>query len=247
MTKQSIFVCALVIIVSLCSSQVTTVVEAAQIWNWDSGTTEGWTDATGGTIVSVELGRNSTFGLGAQQPDPYVGALFPKVKIEGQSMDPGILVGGQFGEYLPMSGEIYVDVDREMSTQHNNYLDIWIYGDNNKARFHTYPSENMGSIEDLGDGWFRHHLSNRGHWVRNIAGPGGPDPVDMIIMAWNWNYNAAENPVRFDNLTFIPIPEPTSLLLLGLGVPILSGLRSKSLLKQLPRHGLAGSLSIRRF
>lgn len=205
MKNQSLLVLAMAIFVPMCSSQAMAAVNAAHVWTWDSGTTEGWTDATGGTIVSVVIGRSGTSGLGAEQPTPYIGALYPKVKIEGQSIDPGALVGDQFGDYLVMTGEIYVDVNRQMNTGHGDYLYIWIYGENSKARFNTYPYKNMGSIEDLGDGWFRHHLSNRGHWVRNLGGgPGGPDPIGMISMAWNWNYNATGNTVKFDNLTIIP-------------------------------------------
>jgi hypothetical protein len=190
-------------------------IEANYNWNWDSGTTEGWMDASAGTIVSIEDGRNGTFGLGVQQPTPYVGAVYPRVKIEDQFIDPGSLVGSQQGEYLAMTGEIYVDVNREMSASHGNYVDLWIYGENSKARFVCYPEEGDGRIEDIGNGWFRHYLENRLHTAIDPTS----ERIGSIYLNWNWNYNATSDPVVFDNFTIVP--EPISLLLFGLGGLIL--------------------------
>lgn len=173
-------------------------------WNWNSGTTEGWIGGIDGTVVTVEAGRNGTFGLGAQ-------GYTPTVKLEGISIDPGLLVGGQFGENLSMTGEIYVDVDREMC---GDYLDLWIWGENTCGRFYTYPADGMGSIEDLGDGWYRHHLVNLRHYERIPDGP-WEDPANLIYMTWNWSDNAEDSPVIYDNLTIIP--EPATLVLFGLG------------------------------
>jgi len=185
----------------------TEMADAAFVWDWDSGTTEGWVDASGGTIVTIEPGRFGTFGLGAREP--LFGA--PGVKIEGQTIDPSIFVGGQFGEYLPMTEEIYVDIDRKISPNHGDYVDLWIYGNNSYGRFVCYPYDNYGNVEELVDEWFRHHFANRWHYeyVEESYEAG------TIFLVWNWNYNATERPVVFDNLTIVP--EPATFLLLGLG------------------------------
>ena len=194
-------------------------VEADYTWNWDSGTTEGWIDGSGGTIVSVETGRNGTFGLGAQQPTPYVGAVFPIVKVEEQFIDPGPLVGGQLGVNLVMTGEIYMDINREMSATGPNYVDLIIWGRNTYGRFICYPGSGFGRVEDIGDGWFRHYFGNRGHEEYSGVEPGQLEKIGSIYLDWNWNYNATYDPVVFDNLTIIP--EPCTLALLGLGALVL--------------------------
>lgn len=221
MMTEKITVYLLFLVTSFFTFACVEMADAAFIWDWDSGTTEGWVDGSGGTIVTVELGRFGTFGLGAQQPPPYIGATFPIVKIEGQTINPGIFVGGQFGEYLPMTGEIYVDVDREIRSSYVDYLDLWIYGNNSFGRFHCFPGFNLGYVEDLGDGWFRHHLANR--WHSEYDDPDHEAEAGTIRLAWNWNFNAEENPVIFDNLTMVP--EPATLLLLGLGGLALIGKR----------------------
>ena len=91
------------------------------VWNWDSGTTEGWTADLDDTIVTIEAGRNGTFGLGVQQS--------PTVNLEEIPIDPGLLVGGQLGENLPMTGEIYVDIDREIDNAYGHNLELHIYGE----------------------------------------------------------------------------------------------------------------------
>jgi len=209
--KNIILFLATVVFTLVCTESI----EAALNWNWDSGTTEGWTDA-GGTVVSIETGRNGTFGLGARQS----GVANTTVQIGGQSFDPGILVGGQFGTSLTMTGEIYVDINREIAGTHGNLVDLLIYGNNSFARFVTYPFDGFGSIEGLGDGWFRHHLANVFHFSS------GGELAGIIRLTWDWDDNAIENPVVYDNLTIIP--EPATLSLLGLGAAAMLRRRRRS-------------------
>ena len=199
-------------------------------WNWDSGTTEGWGDGSGGTVVTVEPGRNGTFGLGAQQPTPYVGALFPIVKIEGQTIEPDTLVGGIHGVYLDMTGEIYIDVDRAMNNGHGDYVDLWIFGDNSYARFLTYPYDNIGNkIEELGDGWYRHYLANRFNYEYSEF-EDFSSLVGTISLHWNWNYNATSSPVVFDNFNIAPVPVPSAILLFVSGLIGMVGLKKTKII-----------------
>lgn len=190
------------------SSPEAKAVELPVEWNWDSGTTEGWVGGIDGTIVTIEVGRNGTFGLGAQ-------GYTPTVRLEGISIDPSLLVGGLLGENLAMTGEIYVDINREMNDDYGNNLELLIYGETTKARFTVSPYSGWGSIENLGDSWYRYHLANRWHGERQLVGPGAPEPTNLVVMTWDWPSNAEDSPVIYDNLTIIP--EPTTFLLMGLG------------------------------
>ena len=172
-------------------------------WDWDSCTTEGWVDATDYTIVTVEAGRNGTCGLGAQQPLGTPESSRPAVKIEGQTLDPGTLVGGEINNYfLPMTGEIYVDADRLMPAVSGIFLDLKLFNEDSYGRFICYPYLGYGSIDDLDDGWYRYHLVNVFY-----SEDSGVD-AGFFFLEWTWEYNAAEIPVVFDNLTIAPEPTP---------------------------------------
>jgi len=206
-------------------------VDASSIWTWDSGTTEGWVGYGGDTTLTIEAGRNGTYALGALNAPPYETALFPKLEVSGQSIDPTTLVGG-LGSYLPLTGEIFVDIQSKQIQGHGNYLDLYIFGENSTARFNTYPNDGIGSIVDLGDGWYRYHLENLSHHSGNSGSAG------TVRLEWNWNYDASVIPVVFDNLTIHgtgspqPIPEATTMFLLVTGLVGVAGFYRKKLLKE---------------
>lgn len=201
MTNRKASFCTLVIVI-LISTQTNA---ATLSWDWNSGTTEGWVPVAG-TVVTVETGRDGTSGLGAQQVS-YNTSSFPEVEIGGQPIDPGALVGGESGEHLPMTGQIYVDANRKMNYGGGDYVDLRISNSDSHSRFHCYPMDNYGHIEDLGDGWYRHYFSNRFHYLKGPPGPSplldGGSPVSTIRLEWNWNFNTREEPIVFDNFTII--------------------------------------------
>ena len=205
-------------------------------WNWDSGTTEGWT----GTLrefpsgyehinaqLSIETGTNGTFGLGAIQWHLNASSGHPVMEISGQTLNPSDLVEGITGEQLPMVGEITVDTNRSLEG-HANYLDLEIFHSTYTGRFLSYPHDNIGTIEDLGTGWYRHHLGNLRNFIQHV-GPeeSRPAPPGTIRLAWNYSSDARVNPIVFDNLSITyessPIPEPTPVTLacVGLGIWIM--------------------------
>ena len=183
--------------------------ETIWTWNWDSGTTEGWVGYAGKTDLTIESGRNGTTALGFSRT---TGGQ-PTIVLEGHNIDPGSPVGGNFGNYVPMTYDMYVDVNKEEVDEHN-YLDLYIDGESSFARFHTYPDNDTnptGSTEALGDGWYRHHLENRWHHEYT---PGYQYPVGTITL----RYPPA---AVFDNLTIHgedaqPIPGPSSLVVCSL-------------------------------
>lgn len=178
-------------------------------WDWNSGTTEGWYGLDGDTQLSIEAGRNGTTGLGAVNGPPYVVAQFPILEIQNQSIVPGHLVGFEFGNNLPLTGEISVDTSRTLDGA-GNYVRVWIYNEFGSASFVSYPADGKGSIESLGDGWFRHHLVNLAY----VDFPIGPasGPLSNIRLEWNFNFDASTVPIVFDNLRIVGVvPEPNSL------------------------------------
>jgi hypothetical protein len=68
------------IVLAYCLCSSSHAVNTELIWNWDSGTVENWTGVRGDTQLTIEPGRNGTFGLGATNGPPYQGALFPLLK-----------------------------------------------------------------------------------------------------------------------------------------------------------------------
>jgi hypothetical protein len=211
--KQWVGAIALIVIVSrYCSSA-----EIAQSWhwNWDSGTPENWSGLGGDTQLTIESGRNGTFGLGATNGPPYELALFPILEITGQDIPPGALVGYTTGEYLPMNGEIFVDTNRTLNGN-GNYVDVMLIGQNGDvSRFHSYPYDGIGSIETLGDGWYRHHLANR-YYI--ASGGETVDSPTAIRLSWNYNFDASAVPIVFDNFTinlFTPEPGSGAIFVLG--------------------------------
>jgi len=167
-------------------------------WNWDSGTTEGWMDG-GGTDVTVEPGWNGTRGLGIQTRVPYEVAVYPIAKKRNSDIDPGSLVGDQHGSALEMTGEIRVDFNRLMPNAHTRYVDMWVIGQDDHARFACYPYDGFGSIEDIGDGWYRYHLVNLYSW----PGRDGRDAGE-VYLSWDWAGNVDDAPVVLDNLVIAP-------------------------------------------
>ena len=196
--------------------------ETIWTWNWDSGTTEGWAGYLGRTDLTIESGRNGTTALGLTPNDGAIDGE-AMIVLEGHNIDPGSPVGGNFGNYVPMTYDMYVDANKEMGGV-GNYVDLWIYGESSFARFHTYPAADIGSIEALDDGWYRHHLGNRFHHAYSSYEEWIEWPVGRIRFNWNWNYQSAV----LDNLTIHgepaqPIPEPSSLVvcsLVGAGVGV---------------------------
>ena len=195
--------------------------ETIWTWNWDSGTTEGWV-AGGNTDLTIVSGRNGTTALN-------VGGYNRRIEIEGQNIDPGSLVGGNIGEYLPMTYDMYVDVNTAISG-HANYVDLYIYGESSFARFHTYPYDGIGSIEALDDGWYRYHLGNRFHRVyADYDEDDNNWPVGWTTL------RSTRQSLVLDNLTIHgetsqPIPEPSSLVvcsLVGAGVGVGAWRRSR--------------------
>jgi hypothetical protein len=171
-------------------------------WDWDSCTLEGWEGASAETSVTVEEdGRNGTCGLGAEQQDHT--ANITVVKIGGQTLDPGALVGGEFGEDLPMTGEIYVDIDQQVPDVFSSYLELLILDEDSYARFGCYPHGGHGNIEELGDGWYRHYLVNSGHWEGSY-----PEDAGYFYLEWNWAEDVDESPLVFDNLMIAYEPLP---------------------------------------
>lgn len=201
-------------------------INATMIWTWDSGSTEHWSGYEDDTILTVESGRNGGFALGAMNAPPYEAALFPILEVGGQNIDLTTLMG-TFGEYVPLTGEIYVDIKGEKISGHANYLDLWIFGESSSARFVTYPYDELGRIVDLGDGWFRYHMENLYHFENNYHSPESSAP-GTIQMSWNWNFHASTEPVIFDNLTIkaFSVPEPSSLYLSLFGILLVLILRS---------------------
>ncbi|MCJ7692418.1 MAG: hypothetical protein MUO22_03250 [Sedimentisphaerales bacterium] len=173
-------------------------------WDWDSCTLEGWISPMPDIIVTVEDGREETCGIGAAlEPDA---THVPTIKIGGQALDPGALVGGLFGSDLEMTGEIYVDIDRQTPFEFANYVELEIFDHDSYGRFLCYPYYGRGSIEDLGGGWYRHHLTNLGHWYGDFS------PLDAGCFYLRYNevdpLPVGEPPVIFDNLKIAPEADP---------------------------------------
>ena len=178
-------------------------------WDWDSCTLEEWIAPMPDIIVTVEDGRESTCGIGAAlTPESNHN---PTIKIEGQTLDPRALVDGEitgeYIEYMDMTGEIYVDIDRLIPSEFGAYVTLEVFDEDSMgmAKFICYPYGGHGSTEDLGGGWYRHHLINRHYWEENFSEDAG---------CFYLEYNGAgplpvgEPPVVFDNLMIVYEPLP---------------------------------------
>jgi hypothetical protein len=172
-------------------------------WDWDSCTLEEWISPMPDIIVTVEDGREETCGIGAAlEPDAI---HVPTIKIEGQTLDPGALVGGLFGQHLDMTGEIYVDIDRKIPVAHSSYVGLEAFDEDSHAKFACYPYDGYGRIIDLGDGWFRHYMDNVGHWEGDFSLDAGCFYLEYHEVN---PLPVGEPPVIFDNLMIAHEPVP---------------------------------------
>ncbi len=212
---------------------------AGLVWTWDSGTFENWTGYKGDTQISIEPGRNGTYGLGAVNGPPFTWSSYPIVEIANQNFNLNSLVGGQYGENLPMTSEIYVDVNQRIANQHGLYMELAMYGEWSTALFIVYPFDGYGTIENLSDGWYRYHFVNRSHLLLDHGGL-VDRPPGTIQMKWKDPQSATTIPVVFDNLTISPnpVPEPESFLAFTVmaAITIVSRYRSRVIPSRKPRR-----------
>lgn len=138
--------------------------------------------------MTIEPGRNGTFGLGATNGPPYLSALYPILRISGQDFLPGSLVGHVLGDRLPMTGEIFIDTNRTLAGV-GNYVDVRLLGQFSVARFLSYPYDGVGTIENLGDGWYRHHLANLSN--SSDVGVSPLLPPTTVELIWNSDFDAS--------------------------------------------------------
>jgi len=179
----------------------TTNADTVLSWDWDSCTLEEWiSPIPDEIIVTSEPGRDGTCGIGVLRTVTH---HYPGIKIEGQTLDSGALVGGEFGQYLDMTGEIYVDIDRRISDQVGDFVELEIFNEDSHARFDYYPYSGHGSITDLEDGWYRYHLANLGRWEGDYSADAG-----CFYLIWHAAPDPPENPVVFDNLMIAHEPLP---------------------------------------
>jgi len=180
---------------SLLLSLLASSASAGLMWDWNSGTEEGWVGA-GNTDLTVEPGRNGTFGLGVTDADP------PSWQISGQVLSPGSLA---------LHNEAYIDVDRTI-VGHGNFLAMDIIGEIYYSFFITYPFDGFGAIADLGDGWYRYHLVKTGVGTKESIG--NTQPAGIISLHFVTDDDISTVPVVFDNLVInLEAPEPTSISL----------------------------------
>lgn len=200
--------CALVVLVR-------PVLGATYSWNWDSGATEGWKSFGETTVVTIENGFSGTFGLGMQDISEF--DRITTIEIKDQAIDPSQFVGGQVGRDLPMTGLIYVDINRSIDDGNGGKVDMWVHGNESRARFLSSPIDGYGYVVELGNGWYRHFFSN---WIHGRY-DAFPDPVSSESfgrITFAWDRKNELSPVVIDNLTFIPEPASVCLLLSGVAL-----------------------------
>lgn len=173
--------------------------DSVWFWDWDTCTDEGWMAAQDTIIMTAGVPGQEGCGISVEQ----TGGHAPSIKIGGQTLDPGALVGGEFGNALPMTGEIYVDINRQIPTAPGSYVEMQIFDEDSFANFACYPYDGYGSIIDLGDGWYRHYMGNVDHWEVSV-----PEDAGYFYLSWNCDDTIGGNPVTFDNLmvTHEPVP-----------------------------------------
>ena len=166
--------------------------------------------------VNDRAGQKRNVWTGSDQRATVSRRVIPTLEITGQDFLPGSLVGNTAGELLPMAGKIFVDTNRTLSGP-GNYVDVEMFGASSNARFVAYPHNGVGTIEDLGDGWYRHHLANFSHWGN--SGFVAVGPPTAIRLAWKFNFDASTVPIVFDNFTIVAtnVPEPSSLAVCIIG------------------------------
>ena len=180
------------------------------VWDWETGTLEGWVGDTVGypfPEMTIEPGHNSLYSMGVQLP------TYAAFRYDGATIEPGdILEGGAYGSYVPMTEDFFVDIDRHIGHAHALYLLIYLRGEESWSRWITYTYDGIGWIEDLGDGWYRHHLANSFHLPYDEGTP--PPDVPFIQVIFNGFGSGPGDPIRLDDFT---IPEPATLSLLVVG------------------------------
>jgi hypothetical protein len=181
-------------------------------WDFETATLEGWYPDYGDPTLSVQQpGHDSDYAMGVS------GAQYCRIRFDGPTVE-GIELTGTTGGFLPMlyGADLYLEMDTFIPSGHSVYLDIYIYGEEYRSRWISYPYDGYGSTEDLGDGWFRHHFAN--HHVGAYEPPEyPPPPIPYMTMQWNGFPPSMD---RIDNWMIIT-PGAT-----GTDDPILAGSRN---------------------
>lgn len=214
MTTMTRMVSLVAVLLSLFGSS--TLQAQLALWDWETGDLQGWQwhpDTPGNPVLSLGAGRNSDYSLSVSGP------MFSTMHVANPGIESDDLLGvGNYGEYVPFASGagIFFDADFLIPSQHAVYLDLVIYGSATESRWLCYPLEGPGSIVSLGDGWYRYNFENREAYEYSSEYPAPPiEMLNSIVLTWGY---VEPSDYRIDNFTIQSVPEPSTAVLLALGM-----------------------------
>ena len=163
---------------------VNPVYAGSLIWTWDSGTTENWYCIDNARCqINPGVSGYENEGLNIIGTNSFYLRNETDISIDVSS--------------VVATGSVSVDMQHVVNTQHAEYIDLWIYGSENWARYIYYPYDGyVGDVTNLGHGWYRYNLVN-------IYGLGiyEMDPPDTPYILFGYHDRNATLNTAIDNLS----------------------------------------------